>query len=249
LYVVKNANTLLCYTDITRLIATPILMEAHYMYKSIYTALAATILLAGCQHDTQDTHLSSKGKSAKPKIAIAPAIDDSDHSTSWNLSDEITYSLFFKMDQKNKFELTDPQITKSITRRLPSHHEPLSGDLKWIKRAFSKDDFVIFLEMLKHEEAPNITDRTNKIEDCSANLNMTLRVVVFDIRNDLPKVILQEIINDTHFIPRQFNQYNFHQVSWGHEDFFISPIGMAHAQMIKEISSRIENYISLAGDD
>jgi hypothetical protein len=73
-----------------------------------------------------------------------------------------------------------------------------------------------------------------------------MRVVVVDNRGQQPEVILQEIVHDSHFIPRQFNQYNFHQVSWGNEEFTISPLGMAHTQFLKEISSRIEDYILLA---
>ncbi|MCX6988415.1 MAG: hypothetical protein NTZ52_02780 [Chlamydiae bacterium] len=216
------------------------------MSKSIYASLASILLLSACQKDNQDTSVSTKAHGYKPKVAIAPTIDNSDHSSPWNLSDEMTYSLFFKLDQKNKFNLEDPQKTKSITKRLPSHYDPFSGDLKWVKRTFSKQDFVIFLEMLKHEETPNLTARNNKIEEASANLNITMRVVVFDIREEAPEIILQEIINDTHFIPKQFNQHNFHQVNWGNEEFLISPTGMAHAQLVKEISSRIEDYILLA---
>ena len=75
---------------------------------------------------------------------------------------------------------------------------------------------------------------------------MTIRVIVVDIRQAQPVVILQEVVQDSHFIPRQFNQYNFHQVYWGNEEFEVSPLGMAHTQFLKEISSRIEDYITLA---
>lgn len=73
-----------------------------------------------------------------------------------------------------------------------------------------------------------------------------MRVRVFDLRGKEPKIVLQELIHDSHFIPRQFTQANFYQVPWGHESFSISPIGLAHAEFTKEISSRLEDYILMA---
>ena len=217
------------------------------MLRYLSAGLAVTLLLSSCHSDGQDQNsVSSHPKQTKPKVAIAPAIDNSKHTVPWNLSDEITYSLYYRMDQKNKFSLDDPQKMKSISRRLQSHNNPFGGDLKWVKRAFAQDDFVVFLEVLEHDEVPNLIDKTSQPKDCSANLNITMRVVVLDVRKDQPQVILQEIVHDTHFIPRQFNQHNFYQVSWGSEEFTISPLGMAHAQFLKEVSARIEDYILLA---
>ena len=218
------------------------------MSRYFTAGLAATLLLSSCHDQDQNSAVSSQATMAKPKVAIAPAIDNSKHSLPWNLSEEITYSLFYRLDQKEKFFLDDPQKMKSISKRLHANNNPFGGDLKWIKRAFSQEDFVVFLEVLQHEEAPNLLDKTSSAKDCSANLNMTMRVIVVDVRQPQPVVVLQEIIQDSHFIPRQFNQYNFHQVYWGSEEFAVSPLGMAHSQLLKEISSRIEDYISLAKD-
>ncbi len=211
-----------------------------------YASLAAIILLTSCQHDSAENTVSSRSQSTKPHLAIAPLIDNTKQSIAWSLSDEITYSLFYKLDQKDKFHIEDPQKTLSVTRKLQSSNDPFSDDLKWVKRSFSKNDFVVFLEMLQHEEVPNLYSSTDKPQDCSSQLKMAMRVVLVDVRSEQPKVILQEIVNDTHFIPKQFNQYNFHQASWGSEEFYISPLGMAHSQFLKEISSRIEDYIQLA---
>jgi hypothetical protein len=222
-------------------------MEAQFMSRYFTAGLAAALLLSSCHDQDQSSNaVSSQAKMAKPRVAIAPAIDNSKHSVPWNLSDEITYSLFYRLDQKEKFFLDDPQKMKSISKRLHANNNPFGGDLKWIKRAFNQDDFVVFLEVLEHEETPNLVEKTSLAKDCSANLNMTMRVIVVDIRQTQPVVVLQEVIQDSHFIPRQFNQYNFHQVYWGNEEFAMSPLGMAHTQFLKEISTRIEDYITLA---
>lgn len=217
------------------------------MSRYLCASLATILLLSSCNNESPKSQaVSTKAQVSKPRVAVAPAIDNSDHDLSWNLSDEMTYSVFYRLDQKNQFIVTDPQKVKSISRRLQQSNNPFGGDLKWVKRYFAQDDFVVFLEVLKHEESSIVNDKEVNPKDCSANLNMTLRVVVVDIRQQTPEVILQEIVTDTHFIPRQFNKYNFHQASWGTEEFHLSPVGMAHAQFIKDISARVEEYIQLA---
>ncbi len=217
------------------------------MSRYLCASIALLAMLTSCHGNNSNSNtVSSKAQSTKPKIAIAPAIDNSNGALPWNLSDEIAYSLHSLLGKKQQFLLDDPQHIKSVARRLQNSNDPFSGELDWVKRSFSKDDFVVFVEVLKHEESANLTDPSCKPQECSAHLDVVCRVVVVDIRNNTPKVILQELMQDTHFIPKQFNQYNFHQVSWGSEGFAISPMGMAHSDLFKEISSRVEEYINLA---
>ena len=221
-------------------------MEAYSMSKSIYTCLIALSLLASCRNNEQNTSVSESENLFKSKIAIAPVIDNTQHTANWDLSDEITYSLFYKLGQKENLQVEDPHNTKSVTRKLKSTNDPFGEDIKWVKKSFAEEEFVVFLEMLEHEEIPNTSDRSQNPSECSANLNLTARVVVVDNRTETPQVILQEVINDKHFIPKQFNQFNFRQAAWGSEDFFISPTGMAHNQFLKDLSNRIDDYIKIA---
>jgi hypothetical protein len=218
------------------------------MYRYLCSALIATTLLTSCHDEKSSSSSISEQMQTKPKVAIAPVIDSSEEQVSWSLSDELTYSLYYRLEQNPSLNVADPQKIKSIVRKLKSTNDPFRGDLSWVRRSFSQDDFVVFLEVIEHEEAPNLIDSTCKPQECSASLNMTCKVIVVDVREDRPKLILQEIVHDTHFIPKQFNKYNFHQASWGHEEFYLSPVGMAHAQFLKEISSRIEEYILLSQD-
>jgi len=68
-------------------------------------------------------------------------------------------------------------------------------------------------------------------------------VRVLDLRTPEPKIVLQELIHDVHFIPRQFTQSNFHQIAWGQAGYETSPLGIAHEELTKEISLRLEDYI------
>ena len=216
------------------------------MSKNIFTCFIALSLLASCRDTQQGSSISGSLDQNKSTVAIAPVIDNTKHTTSWDLSDEITYSLFYKLGQKENLQVEDPYKTKSITRKLKSTNDPFGEDINWVKKSFTNEDFIVFVEMLEHDEVANVSDKNQNPQDCSANLQLTARVVVVDNRTDYPQVILQEVVSDKHFIPRQFNRYNFRQVAWGSDDFHVSPTGMAHFQFLKEISNRIEDYISLA---
>jgi hypothetical protein len=82
-------------------------------------------------------------------------------------------------------------------------------------------------------------------EDSPALLTIAVRVRVFDVREKTPKVVLQEIVEQSHHIPRQFTKDS--QVPWGDEAFDVSPLGIAHDQLCKELATRVEDYILIAG--
>ena len=139
-------------------------------------------------------------------------------------------------------ELTIPTITK----KLPESCNPFDQDLGWVKKVFSEDDFVVFLELIDHEEATITGQRKSSLRDCPAELNMTMRLRVIDNRAAEPQIILQELLHDSHHIPKQFTRFNFTQVAWGETSYSISPLGLAHAQFSKEIATRINEYILLS---
>ena len=103
------------------------------------------------------------------------------------------------------------------------------------------------LSLFEHNEAARVPHTaqitTSNIQNCSADLNITIRLRIVDLRPFEPKIILQEMIHDTHHIPRQFTRANFYQVSWENEHFHISPLGLAHAELVKDLCNRLEEYI------
>ena len=217
------------------------------MTRTLFFSLACTTLfLTSCQQDTQSPSLQEQSQLSKPSVAIVPLIDNSEHQLDWNLSDELTYTLCSKLDQKNKLSIASPQKMRLLTKRLKQQHNPFGESLSWIKETFAGHEFVVFLELIEHREV--LKDLTPQAlpETLSAELKIATRIRIVDLRDQEPKITLQEILQDSHFVPRQFTRYNFHQAPWNSDDFSLSPVGIAHAQLIKEIGSRIEDYIFLA---
>jgi hypothetical protein len=206
---------------------------------------SAVLLLCGCQKQTDDATALSQSRFEKPSIAIAPVIDSSESGVCWDLSDEFTYSVSSRLAQRAKISVVDPQRTKMQIKKLKLSHNPFGSDLAWMKQTFAGEDFVAFMELIEHREALDEEKEQKNPEASAAHLNLAMRLRIVDVKSNEPKVILQEIIQDSHFIPRQFTSYNFSQSPWNSEDFAISPVGIAHSLLVKELSARIEDYLSL----
>ncbi len=205
-------------------------------------ALAAT----GCQKQGSETTPTLLGRSEdRPRVALVPVIDRTAKAYDWNLGDEMSEGVATHLVGRGAVTLEPEAQIRTLAKKIKGN--PFGPQIGWVKEAFRTQQFVAFLELITHEEV----FRTRNAKDvdlstCAADLNMSMRVRVFDIRGKEPVVILQEIVQDTHFIPKQFTRVNFEQVSWGDEDFNFSPIGMAHVQFEKQIARRIEEYIRIA---
>lgn len=207
---------------------------------------ALALIAAGCD-DTNPSSLFQLGQVAnKPTVAVLPVFDNTKGDYSWNLSDELSSAIFERLSQRGHVVLVDPAQACAQAKKLTSKDNPFGPDISWMKQTFPKDEFVVFLELVEHQEILN-QNRKNPSDpkDCTAHLNMCMRVRVVDLREQTPQVVLQELVRDTHFVPRQFTQENFFQVSWGEATFSISPLGLAHAKFTKELADRIDAYVSL----
>lgn len=219
------------------------------MSRRLIAGLLLTLAMTGCnetKHDHETSAVHQKGADLKPVVTLVPVIDSTSNDLTWNLSDELTSSIDYQLSRCQDLKVADPAKAYAALKKVKETQNPFSADTIWIKKAFSNEQFVVFLELVEHEEV--LRQNKKKPVDaqyCSADLNMSMRVRVFDLRGEQPKVVLQELLRDTHFVPRQFTQVNFYQAPWGSDTFSISPIGLAHSEFTKEIATRIQEYILL----
>ncbi|MBI2810761.1 MAG: hypothetical protein HYX67_08040 [Candidatus Melainabacteria bacterium] len=221
------------------------------MSRLLLSLSVLSLIAVGCDDTNKNTSQAYEQKSnSKPVVSVVPIIDNTKNSYEWNLSDELSSSLYYRFAQQDTLFLEKASAVRAKTRKLAEGQNPFGPDITWVKKAFQGDDFVVFLELVEHEEVYK-QNKKKPVDnsETSADLNMSMRVRVFDVRDNEPKVILQELIHDSHFIPRPFTEANFYQVAWGHESFSVSPIGLAHAQFVKEIATRLEDYILMAKKD
>jgi len=193
------------------------------------------------QASVQDAH-----HSPRPIVALVPLIDHTVHDLPWSLSEEFTSTIHYRLLQQDKVYLSDLQKVQSATKKLNKSHHPFSDDLSWVKKMFPGNEFVVFMELTEHQEVALKQNKQAHLQNAPADLNISVRLRVIDVRGNEPSIVLQELVHDAQRIPKQFTRANFHQVPWGEGCYSISPLGMAHAKLCKELASRIEDYVLLA---
>ena len=177
--------------------------------------------------------------SAKPRVAIVPVITTKAGKLPWNLSDELSEVISEKFLETKQFYLTKDfsVLGKHLTDL--SEINPLLEDIRWLYENASTSEFIVFIELVEH----NLIPKQSRIPPQSYSLDMAFRIHVIDIRGPEPKVILQELMQESFNISIKID-YSIDTI--GKTAFFLSPIGMAHTHMVKKISKQIQEYILLA---
>lgn len=73
-------------------------------------------------------------------------------------------------------------------------------------------------------------------------LSLFVHLEILDLRTEGPRIILQEVLSSSvHFTQEQPTLIN-----WDSPVFRLSPLGLAHQKLSREIATRIEDYVLLA---
>ena len=161
-----------------------------FMKSLLLSTLVLVAAATGCRNrGDENTNTSAIQQIQQPIVAIVPIFDRTANSdVSWNLSDELTVTLNRKLAQKSKLYLADEKKIKMISKKLTAQNDPFSNDLSWVTRLFHGNEFVVFMELLEHREMPvTLASPLNS----PADLNISLKVRVVDIRAEKPRIVLQ----------------------------------------------------------
>ncbi len=203
------------------------------------SAILVALAAAGCNRSNNDgiSRFHEDGR-VKPSVAIASLLDSTSFDCSWSLSEEITQGVMDLVGGTG-------EIFVHSQEESPFTENPFGNDLSWMKREFHSEEFVAFLELVEHEFAP-VKLKGVSPQEAPSNLNMAVRLRVIDLRPSVPKIVLQEMIRDSYFVPKTLIPNDYSVETWGTEEFRKSPMGIAHAQLIQDIAHRIADYILLA---
>ncbi len=197
----------------------------------------------GCSKNSSELSRFHEDGRAKPVVAVASLIDTTSIDLPWSLSEELTTMIVDKVAQTGS-------IFVSAKDDLSSTDTPFGNDLSWIRREFPEDQFVVFLELVEHETIALSQEKNKNMSvnafETAMNLKMAVKMRVVDLRSYTPKIVLQEMVRDTYYIPKNVVPVDYKVTGWGTEGFISSPMGLAHSQLVLQISSRISDYIQLA---
>lgn len=205
-----------------------------------YLWILFALIVVACNHDSDSMTRYHEDGRAKPVVAIASMIDTTSFDAPWSLSEELTAMILQHLGNRG-------EIYAILKEDDSSTENPFSQDLSWIKQNFADQEFVVFLELVEHQTAPAAKPKRNlPAHEISNNLNMAVRLRVVDLRSDPPRIVLQEMIRDSYFIPKTLLPADYTATGWGTEEYLKTPMGIAHSQLVQEIAARITDYILLA---
>lgn len=204
----------------------------------------AMLAASSCSNNNSQDNVSiyHEDGRAKPVVSVASLIDTTSFDCSWSLSEEFTTEIVNQLS-------TSGQIYVRSHTDFPFSENPFGNDFAWMKKEFRNQEFVVFLELVDHSFTPATNGKktyTISPQEVSMNLNSSVRVRVMDMRTATPKIVLQEMISGSYFIPKTLLPTDYEQIVWGSEEYNQSPMGIAHSQLISEVVSRVSDYILLA---
>ncbi len=226
--------------------------------KCFFILLSLSLIFVGCETKTvtsQSYKIHDDGR-RKAITCITPIFDVNNISLPWSLSDDLTAALKVRLVKRGNVYLTNLSV-EEIDMEDTSYEEvknvhldenvTLNLDYKSLKDKYPDSEFVVFMELSKHEIHPKQESKSflDKLTP-SYVLDMGLRLRIVDLRDDTPGLILHEMVEQSHLVPKQFASIDVENPMWGKKTYSISPLGFAHSYFVKEVSNRIENYLILA---
>lgn len=209
---------------------------------------ACTILTMGCNRSsTNQISLFKDDGHRKASVALVPVIDNSDSELPWSLSEEFTEAISQKLASRGGVHLVDESDVINTLDAIDASCQPFSKDMHWMKKSFPTQEFLVFIELVDHYLHTHPNQKIAELEDGRYSfLDLTMRLRIVDLREDEPKIVLQELIHHDHNIPKLFANIDYSEKHWGKTSFSITPVGLAHSQLTREVVSRLEDYISIA---
>jgi hypothetical protein len=204
--------------------------------------------MVGCGKNGSEEQVSRfyEDGRGKPAVAVTTVIDSTAYDIPWSMSDELTSSLRLNLLKKNSLFIPSKD---QVDQYMSFSNNPFDTDVSWMKNSFGSNEFVVFVEILEHENAvekePARKWHSPACQSVATNLQSVARVRIIDLRGE-PKIVLQETVKDTFYISKNLIPTDYNKITWGADNYSTTPLAMAHEQLISKISERIDDYILLA---
>ncbi len=217
--------------------------------KRLFSLLSLSIILVSCTSGPiQPLRYHATGI-AKPVVAVLPIIDITDYQLDWDLSDELTVGICQRMIDRGALYLAPEESMKIALKRFEGV-DLIDTDENFIRDFAASNEFLVLMELIEHKEVPYNRQRIKPIYPSDGEIEnvlmMKLRIKVFDLRNGVPQIILQEIVHSNHMMPKAPVYYDYNKINWGNEIYSTTPIGRAHARLERDVAVQVEKYISVA---
>lgn len=210
----------------------------------ICTFVVFTLTFSSCSshHGRIQSFRYHENAKQKPIAALIPLINHVETpQVSWDIAQEITAEIQRRIINSAQVYLNPVQVPMDLKAKLESK-DLITLNKEDFKAFKGQNEYVVFMELLEHKEVQ--TGVFNGLP--TKALVIQARVRVYDLRGEEPKVLLQEILQSKHSIPRVEQEIDYHKVVWGGDSYRASVYGRAHGKLEKDLASQIENYITIS---
>lgn len=214
--------------------------------------LSLSLFLVSCgatSYQNPSLKYYESGKS-KPVVAVMPVLNKAEVSdVSWDLSEELSEGFNQRITDQGKVYVTPKESLAGKMQQFQNKDLFLiqPSDLSGLQQA---NEFLVFLELIEHKSVPYRRQHIKPIYPIDGKadsvLMMKMRVKVYDLRGEEPKVILQEIVHSNHMMPEKSPHDEENFSDWKDEGYAVSSMGRAHSRLVRDIAVQIEKYIDLA---
>lgn len=213
--------------------------------------LPLLLLLASCSKQTPSAKTSftqhySDGR-VKPSIHMMPVRDLSGARMPWSLAQEFNSSISAALLHGGALYVMPRETTEAAMEKL--HTPRLDSKLNDLVSIFSPSEFLVELELVDHkEEACDIDTKipAHLQSESVKVISAKMRVRLFDLRLEKPKMLLQEIVAVEHIVDQSKTAATYNASSVSTKGYAKTPLGQAHKKLAHDVAERIEHYIAIA---
>ena len=208
------------------------------------------IISCGCSREYSDFFPNHDDGTLKPSCVIVPTVFEDSVKNGERFSAQITQNVLGLLKHHGKIFVPQKVDTNSVRSVEFLRHVMTMKNLDQLKK-FRPSGFVVFMELLDYKVIPYKRGQikplfiTGQMPDDPRVLSLRLRLVIVDVRNKVPTVIRQEIIQSNHIVSLRSLQANDAVLKRG--QFQSSYYEKALVELSKEISSTIENVCAMQG--
>ena len=217
---------------------------------SIVFLLSIATFISGCSNRFNDTAAYHSSGRAKPVVAVLPVIDSTSGDKKeyhWDRSEEFTTEIRKYISDSSQLYLLNLAAGMNTAQTLNTPHvSEISEDLL---QSLSPAEFAIVSELIDEKVIPyglrNANASRPHLSDIGSKISIALRVRVIDLRGKEPKIVLQEVIYQDHDVAKAYYNCDYKKCPWGSARYATTPMGIAHAKVIRELVAHVEGYVGL----
>ncbi|MDF2549475.1 MAG: hypothetical protein K0S07_542 [Chlamydiales bacterium] len=194
--------------------------------------ILSLLLLVSCQPNQKDPIEAMRAKS--PLVSFLPIRNElQDETLPWNLSDELSEEILQNLHKGHflgEHEMQGRQIPLAAYS---------SADVRFASQ-FHPSQYVVLVEWLDHRWIPARESHLKKMSEWRPTaLSMRVRLKIIDIRDEKPKLCLQEIVEHELYMDPFAEMPAPIKKRWREPGYEATPLGRAHLKLAETISAKV----------